>query len=295
MCIRDRHLTEEIFWNPSLERSNDFHYYFRANSLFWDPNIFGRYLAIPAVLIVAVALWTREPRRLAAVAAVLAVLLLGLLVAYSQTSFISLLCGVTVLAALGLSLRWTIVGAPIAAVAVILLVFVAGGTSQSENSAKEISSGRTTLIEGGWHLARSEPLIGHGSASFSRAFAEQEDITTRKTTISHNEPVTVAAEQGLVGLLVYAALIATAFWTLLAGIRRIAPGLGAPRDSIGDPAEGGEPALNLARIALVSALAALLVHTIGYGGYLTDPLTWTLLAIGASLASRPGPAQPSAE
>src|SRR5262249_10560235 len=34
--------TEHIFWNGKLEASNDFHFYFRVNSLFWDPNIYGR-------------------------------------------------------------------------------------------------------------------------------------------------------------------------------------------------------------------------------------------------------------
>ena len=35
---------QHIFWNGKLEASNDFHFYFRVNSLFWDPNIYGRYL-----------------------------------------------------------------------------------------------------------------------------------------------------------------------------------------------------------------------------------------------------------
>ena len=30
---------QHIFWNDKLEDSNDFHFYFRVNSLFWDPNI----------------------------------------------------------------------------------------------------------------------------------------------------------------------------------------------------------------------------------------------------------------
>ena len=27
-------------------RSNEFHTYFRVNSVFWDPNVYGRYLAL---------------------------------------------------------------------------------------------------------------------------------------------------------------------------------------------------------------------------------------------------------
>ena len=41
---------QHIFWNGKLEASNDFHFYFRVNSLFWDPNIYGRYL-VAAILL----------------------------------------------------------------------------------------------------------------------------------------------------------------------------------------------------------------------------------------------------
>ena len=280
-----QHIVGEIFWNPALERSNDFHFYFRVNSLFWDPNIYGRYLAMASVLLVAVLVWTREPRRIAAMFAVLGVLLLGLLFAFSQTSFISLLFGIAVLCALRWSARWTAIAAPVAGVILVAAVILLGGTSESEDSAREISSGRTTLIEGGAELAAEHPLQGHGSASFSEAFIEQEGVAPSKATVSHNEPITVAAEQGVIGIAVYVALIVVSLWALLRGIRAIASGLGAPADAIGDPAEGGPGALALARIALVAAFVALLIHTIGYAGYLTDPLTWALLAVGGALSA----------
>jgi O-antigen ligase len=275
----------EIFWNPALELSNDFHFYFRVNSLFWDPNIYGRYLALAIVLITAVLLWTREPRRIAAIAALLALLLVAMLFGFSQTSFVSLLIGIAVLCALRYSALRTAIAVPFALVAVAAALIFIGGTSEAEDDAREISSGRTTLISGGLELARSRPVLGHGSASFSPAFAEQEGISTRKTTISHNEPVTVAAEQGVIGLLAYTALIVAAYWMLLTGMRRTAPGLGAPSGAVGDAADGGPGSVALARIGLVAAFSALVVHTVGYAGYLTDPLTWALLAIAASLAA----------
>lgn len=280
-----QHLAEEIFWNPALDRSNDFHFYFRANSLFWDPNIYGRYLATAAVLALAVVLWTREPRRLSLLAGSLAVLLAGLFVAFSQTSFIAVLAGAAVLIGLRWRAGWTALLAPVALAAVLAIVVFVGGTSEAEDSASEVSSGRTTLIEGGWELFKQEPLVGQGSAAFSETFGELEDVGEGQTTISHNEPVTVAAEQGVVGLLAYAGLVAACAWVLLTGMRAIAPGLGAPPGAIGEPGEGGDGVRALARIAIASAFAALLVHTVGYGGFLNDPLTWALLAIGGSLAA----------
>ena len=41
---------QHIFWNGKLDASNDFHFYFRVNSLFWDPNIYGRYLVLAVLL-----------------------------------------------------------------------------------------------------------------------------------------------------------------------------------------------------------------------------------------------------
>jgi hypothetical protein len=41
------------------------------------------------------------------------------------------------------------------------------------------------------------------------------------------------------------------------------------------------------RAAVLAAFVALLVHTMAYAGFFEDPITWVLLAIGASLAHAP--------
>ena len=133
-------------------------------------------------------------------------------------------------------------------------------------------------------LAQERPLYGYGSASFPESFAEAEDVKKGENTVSHNEPVTVAAEQGAIGLLVYLGLLAVALWTLASGMRRIAPGFG------GEASAGAETVFVAARMAILAGFGALLLHTIGYAGYLTDPLTWTLLAIGGALAVQTGTA-----
>jgi hypothetical protein len=48
---------QHIFWNPKLETSNDFHFYFRVNSVFWDPNIYGRYIVLTILLATTTLLW----------------------------------------------------------------------------------------------------------------------------------------------------------------------------------------------------------------------------------------------
>ena len=43
----------------------------------------------------------------------------------------------------------------------------------------------------------------------------------------------------------------------------------------------------VARAAVLAAFVALLVHTMAYAGFFEDPITWVLMAVGASLAAAP--------
>lgn len=91
-------------------------------------------------------------------------------------------------------------------------------------------------------------------------------------TISHTEPVTVLAEQGVVGLALYLGLIVVALWTMGAGMWARAPGR--------DPT-----VIDAARAAILATFVALLLHTLAYAGFFEDPITWLLLAVGGSLAA----------
>jgi putative inorganic carbon (HCO3(-)) transporter len=273
---------QHIFWNGKLEASNDFHFYFRVNSLFWDPNIYGRYLVLTILLAATTLAWSAGRALAIALAAVVAVAFAGLLFAFSQTSFIALLAGLIVLVALRWNFRWT-------AIATVLAVLVAGAgllvRSSSSDSSSINTEGHGTLVSGGLDLAKERPLYGYGSASFSKEFAREKDVPPGDTTISHSEPVTVAAEQGAIGVVAYAVLLAAALWTVLSGMRAVAPGWGGRFRSL---AAGDRVELTPARVGVASAFCALLVHTIGYAAYLTDPLTWALLAVGGVLAAEVG-------
>ncbi|HEX3294682.1 MAG TPA: O-antigen ligase family protein [Solirubrobacterales bacterium] len=278
-----QYATEHIFWNGKLEASNDFHFYFRVNSLFWDPNIYGRYLMVAILLVCAALLWTSDRRVAFVLVSALAIIFAGLVFSFSQTTFASLFVGLAVLAALRWSVGWVAVGASVALAATVLAVFFAAGGSNE--SSRDISEGHSSLISGGAKLAGHRPIYGYGSASFSKEFAQAENVPPGDTTISHTEPITVAAEQGVIGIAAYLALLAAALWTFFSGIRSIAPGL---RGRFRSLEEGDRVELIPARIGLAAAFVALLGHTIGYAAYLTDPLTWALLAVGGVLAAEVG-------
>jgi putative inorganic carbon (HCO3(-)) transporter len=273
---------QHIFWNGKLDASNDFHFYFRVNSLFWDPNIYGRYL-VTAILLGATALaWVAERRLAFVLTGAVAVLFGGLVFAFSQTSFIALFAGLLVLVALRWSFRRTAIAVAVAAVAIGAGLAIRSSSNESNTIDTE---GHGTLVSGGLKLARHRPLYGYGSASFSKEFARAENVPPGDNTISHSEPVTVAAEQGAIGVIAYLALVVAALWTMIAGLPGVAPGWGGKFRSL---AAGDRVELTPARIGVAAAFCALLVHTVGYAAYLTDPLTWALLAIGGVLAAEAG-------
>jgi O-antigen ligase len=264
-------LTRSLFWNDQVIRSNEFHTYFRVNSVFWDPNVYGRYLALVAVVAMSALLWARERRSLALLTALVFVLWFGLFPTFSQSSFAALLAGLAALAALKWSLRWTLVAVGAFAVIGVLVVFLAGGKASFDRINID-TSGRANLVSGGIHLFAQRPVYGYGSGGFPKAYREHVQTHKAPVSVSHTEPITVAAEQGLLGLAAYTALVLTALWTMATNLR----------GSLSEPPARQQP---IARAAVLATFTALLVHTMAYAGFFEDPITWVLLATGASLAA----------
>jgi putative inorganic carbon (HCO3(-)) transporter len=78
--------TRTVFLNPDVVASNQFQTYFRVNSLFFDPNIFGRFLMLVMTALAATMLWSQRPRTIVAASAATAVLFGGLVLTLSQSS-----------------------------------------------------------------------------------------------------------------------------------------------------------------------------------------------------------------
>ncbi len=271
-----------LFLNPKVVAADQYDNYFRVNSVFFDPSIYGRFLALVMIAVTTVvladrraaqdtvALLRRHRRAVLAGAAVLAWLLAGLVTSFSQSSIAALLLGLAVLAAW----CWGVRATAYVSVAVVVLagVFVLlaptslhFGLKGSSGSASNATSGRTTLVSGGLELFADRPLEGYGSGSFETQYKRHNKAAAATTenavSASHTIPVTVAAEQGIVGLALYVALLIVAFLVLFADAGRSPP-----------------------RIAIAACFAALVLHTWTYADFLEDPFTWTLLAIGVALA-----------
>jgi len=275
------YLTRSLFWNDQIIRSNEFHTYFRVNSVFWDPNVYGRYLALVTTIATAAMLWARTREAFWLLTGLIAVLWIGLVPTFSQSSFLALLAGLAVLAAIRWSPKWTLVAVAVGLVGAVLVVLLVGGSGKITSDRLNVDlSGRGSLVSGGADLFAEKPIQGYGSGSFQAAYRDHRDNKDAPVTVSHTEPVTVAAEQGLVGLIAYFALIVVALGTLGKGLwARAARAAGPVSDTASSP-----PTALAARAAVLAAFVALLVHTLAYAGFFEDPITWVLLAVGASLA-----------
>jgi O-antigen ligase len=262
-----------LFLNPKVVAANQYDNYFRVNSLFFDPSIYGRFLALVMIAVATVVLWSRERRTQLWGAAILAWLLAGLVTSFSQSSIAALLLGLAILAAWRWDVRGTIyVSVALAAIAAVFVLVAPSslhfGLKGSGGSANNATSGRAKLITGGLELFVDRPLSGYGSGSFETEYRRHEGGTAANAvSASHTIPVTIAAEQGILGLALYVALILTALLTLFRGAGRSPP-----------------------RIAIAACFAALVLHTWVYADFLEDPLTWTLLGLGVAFATVGGDA-----
>ncbi len=252
--------TKTIILSSKLVIANGLHTYFTVNSVFLDPDIFGRYLAL-AMILLAVALIYDVPQRVQGVVTVtLAVLWACLVLTLSRSSLGTLLVGLAVLAAL----RWKPGRALVVVVVVVALgglaVAVSPNTFGLNQGINGASSGRGGLVSGGLSLFGDRPGWGYGSGSFVTEYRTHNRLTATSLSASHTIPITVAAEQGLIGEFAYLAFVIAA---IVCVVRR----------SRGDPV----------RSAIAAAFIALVFDSLLYADFLEDPTTWVLLGIGLAL------------
>lgn len=274
--------TRNIFENPKVIVGNAYARFFRVNSVFWDPSVYGRFLVVALVPSVVLIVRGRSTRVALVATAATVVTWLGLLISFSQSSFAALAVAVAGVAVV--AWRWK------ALVAVGLAALMLGGiafsqpavrrslqhhTSSGLNSA---SSGRYSLVANGIRIAVAHPATGVGVGGFKRAYAARVKALHGKKNLklaaSHDTPVTVAAEEGLIGLALFGWLLLGLFRE---AFRRV------------DRSVGG-------RTSLVAglALAAILVHSLFYNDFFEDPTTWVLIGLVALAARRGHPAKEEA-
>jgi hypothetical protein len=268
--------TRDIFWNPKVEVGNAYAPFYRVNSVFWDPSIYGRFLVVAILASLALALSTRTVRRAVVLAALVAATWIGLLVSFSQSSFVALLVGV--LAAAAFAWQWRVLAAAgLAAVVLVSVGFAAPNIRHNVfgHSFNRVTSDRYSLVTNGLHIAADHPVGGVGIGGFRRAYAERKHLkgADPKKAASHNTPVTVVAETGVPGLVLFCWLLGGA---LLLALRRVGGGF-----------------VGRVRLVVGLALGTIAVHSLFYNAFFEDPMAWALLGLVAVAAVAPREEKPA--
>jgi O-antigen ligase len=266
-------INRDIFWNPKLLVGNTYAPFYRVNSVFWDPSIYGRFLVVAILATLVVALRSRSTRTIIAAVAGIALVWVGLLFSFSQSSFAALIAGV-VLAAIFAWGRRAIALIVVGAVVFVLVAAVAPNVRhavlhRTNGGVNRVTSGRSKLVTNGVKIAEHHPVVGVGVGAFKHAYAKQAHLRSKepKAGASHNTPITVAAETGLPGLALFA-------WLFVAGLAL------AFRRRDGDLA--GTTALVCGLIFI-----AIGVHSLFYNAFFEDPTVWGVLALAAVTARVP--------
>ena len=251
----------ELLAKQDVQLANAYSAFFRVTSVFQDPSVYGRHLVLGMIVLLTV-LWLALVRPAVALP-VLALLGIGLYFSYSQTSFVALFAGVVVVALVaGDRLTRRIVLVVSAA-----LVLAGGGVVLAEgggDSTRQVTSDRVPLVQVTWPVYAQHPVVGVGIGSQPLMSRREEDARKQKSkNVSHTTPLTIAAELGTIGLLVYLAFLATLGRAILAVWRR-------------------HQALGL---ALAGSLTALVVQSLFYGGFFEDPFVWGIAGLAAAALS----------
>jgi O-antigen ligase len=253
----------DVFWNPKVIVANAYapnSFFYRVNSVFYDPSIYGRFLVVAILASLVILLYTRWPMLALALGVLIAAIWVGLLFSFSQSSFVALGAGVLVAAAL--TWRWRTAAAVGLAGAVLLTAaFSAPSIVADSGGLNRVSSSRFGLVKNGIKLAADRPVQGWGIGSFKHAYGTKFHLRGKepKKAASHDTPVTVLAENGVPGLLLLLWLVAGA---LLAAWRGLSRSL-------------------TSRTTLFAgvALAAIAVHSLFYNAFFEDPMMWGLLGL----------------
>jgi len=255
---------ELFFYAPNLAVSNANTDYFRVTSLFGDPSLYGRHVVLGiglALTLLATRRWRTWP-----LIALLVVMWAGLLFSYSQSSMVALLVVTLALAVATGDARVRRAVLLLAAAAVLAACAYLAVQVTDGRSLNRITSDRTERVEDATRVIEKHPLVGvgiGGQPRASRRLAGSDRPTP--TFVSHTTPLTVFAELGIVGLLLYG-------WLLVGGARLVL------RLRRRDEALG---------LALGTAFLGLFVHALFYSGFLEDPLTWLVVAIAAAYCAQP--------
>jgi O-antigen ligase len=255
--------SHHLISNRKLEVDNAYASFYRVNSLFFDPSLFGRFQALAIITLVGILLLVR--RRLQPLWLVLASagVFVGLALSYSQSGLLSLDIGLVVLAGIVWRSR-AIAGFGALALLVLLASFAIPTTRHKLTGASlsSVTSNRSSILRKGFEAFGRHPFAGDGLGSFARSAGTTPKERSR--IAPHNVVLQAAVELGVLGLLALAGIIVAVLRLLL-----------RPADA----ARARE-----LRLILGCELVAIAVSSLFYASLFEDPVAWVAVALVALCA-----------
>jgi O-antigen ligase len=256
--------TRTLFFARDVEVANAYTSFFRVTSLFKDPSLYGRHLVVAiAVLLVAILVRRGRTTDWLIAAALVAFLFWGLFYSYSQSSFVALFAVTFAIAVAGSDRRTRVILLTGALAATLVAAGVAGA-AVGDRSARDVTSGRSRLVQITLDAFEERPIAGVGIGGQPRASADASGRRTTKRNASHTSALTVLAELGVIGFAVFLWLLIAVAWALALVART----------------------QRVFAIAIAAVGAAIFVHSLLYAGFFEDPLTWGVAAVTAALLAQ---------
>lgn len=257
----------------------------RVQGAFSQPNDFGEFSLLGAIA--AGALLASSPLRrdrLLGVASLL-VSLAGLAVSFSRGAWLGGIAALLVVAVLAPRLRLAVAGLVVTIpLALALGAFLgaqpfptlADRVLSLATGADNPADDRPVLYAQAWHVFTTHPLLGVGPGGFLATNHDAGSLLIRRTYLhGHNVVLTIAAEDGIIGVLALLALTVALGLTVLAARRRLL--------AVGAHTEN-------ARLAVLAAgLVGIAVHgmvDVVYTNPLLIPLAWFLVGAVAGESAR---------
>jgi len=250
----------------------------RILSVFWDPNVYAKYLLFVILLPISV-IFTKNSLaykgKLYLIASIF-LALFSIVLTMSRSGILGFLVGVAVIffmSYIGKEINYKKVLILIVILFSLAFVFInppkyfvrIGFFSKSFRNINisALLGGRKDLMTSGIKMISDKPLTGFGLDSFSDAYKDyRPPELVGKLAESHNSMITVASENGLVGLSVM-------LWIIVLAILRAFSFAKSKLDF----------RLKAFTYWIPAVIAAFLVHSSLYAYFFEDPFLWLLLGL----------------
>lgn len=238
----------------------------RYKSFFWDPNVLAKFTLFNILLLLYFGLTAKKFYLSLLSYAFSAVLLLPLILSASRSGVYSLFIGLIFLMSLAFFSRErkNIMYIAVNSLLILmLLVFVYSPPVIVKRLAMtNVDKARINLMTAGIRMVSVEPLSGYGLGSFSDVYDKfKAPGALPGLKESHNSPITISSEFGLLGL---ASFIWLAVFTVTSALKRLK--------------KQNDEKLPLVFLSL-SILAAFLVNSLFYAYFFEDPYNWLVIGL----------------